>query len=209
MPQQSSFWNKQATRYDAAISDHDAQYATRLNQLRQLIKPTDVVLDFGCASGEIALDLAPHVKSIEGIDPANAMIELAYNKAAKRDIKNASFLTADIFDPRLEPESYDAILAFNVMHLVKDHHEVIHRAKALLKPGGMLFVETPCLGEFTWWKRQIILAASALRLAPFIHVYKFGEPEAELKAHDFHILGARNAPDQDCRASIAAQKPTE
>ncbi len=145
MPQQSNFWNKQATRYDAAISDHDAQYATRLNQLKQLIKPTDDVLDFGCASGEIALDLAPYVKSIEGIDPASAMIELAYDKAAKRDIRNASFLTADIFDPRLEPESFDAILAFNVMHLVKDHHEVIHRAKTLLKPGGMLFVETPCL----------------------------------------------------------------
>ena len=209
MQPQNSFWNKQATRYDAAISKHDAQYNARLAQLKQLLSPTANVLDFGCASGEVALDLASHIKSIEGIDQASKMIQLAEEKAAKRNIGNASFLATDIFDTRLEPESYDAILAMNIMHLVKDHEDVIHRLKALLKPGGMLFLETPCLGEFTWWKRQLILAASALRLAPFIHVYKFGEPEAQLNAHNFQILGAQNAPNQDCRASIAAQKPTE
>jgi len=209
MPQQHNFWNKQANRYDASISNHDAQYDARIEQFKQLLKPTDMILDFGCASGEIALDLAPYVKTIEGIDPANAMIEIATKKAKERNVQNASFLATDIFDARLEPETYDAIMAINVLHLVKDHDEVLYRLKSLIKPGGMLFVETPCLGEFTWWKRQLILAASALRLAPFIHVYKFGEPEAELKAHNFQILGAGNAPDQDCRTYLAAQKPTE
>ncbi|MFT6657058.1 class I SAM-dependent methyltransferase [Maritalea sp.] len=209
MPQQNSFWNKQATRYDKAISNHDARYDARLSQLKQLLPPTAQVLDFGCASGEIALDLAAQVRSIEGIDLASEMIRIANTKAAKREINNASFLATNIFDERLETETYDAILAMNVLHLVKDHDEVLYRLRSLLKPGGMLFVETPCLGEFVWWKRQLILAASALRFAPFIHVYKFGEPEAELERHQFQILGAHNAPDQDCRAAIAAQKPTE
>ncbi|MCZ4273703.1 bifunctional 2-polyprenyl-6-hydroxyphenol methylase/3-demethylubiquinol 3-O-methyltransferase UbiG [Maritalea porphyrae] len=209
MSPQNNFWNKQAARYDASISNHDARYEERIEQFSYLLKPTDVVLDFGCASGEIALDLAPSVKSIEGIDPANAMIDIATKKANDRNIQNASFLATDIFDLRLEPQTFDAILAMNVLHLVKDHDEVLYRLKSLLKPGGMLFVETPCLGEFTWWKQKVILAASALRLAPFIHVYKFGEPEAELMAHNFQILGAGNKPDQDCRACIAAQKPTE
>lgn len=209
MPQQSNFWNRQAARYDKAISDHDQRYDMRLAQITQLLQPDANVLDFGCASGEIALDIASHVNSIEGIDPAAEMIRIAGEKATKRGINNASFLATDIFDARLEPASFDAVLAFNVLHLVTDHDEVIHRIKSLLKPGGMLFVETPCLGEFTWWKRQLILAASALRFAPFIHVYKFGEPNAELERHSFQILGAQNAPDQDCRAFIAAQKPTE
>ncbi|GLQ16256.1 class I SAM-dependent methyltransferase [Maritalea porphyrae] len=209
MPQQSSFWNRQATRYDKAISDHDQRYEMRLTQITQLLHRDANVLDFGCASGEIALDIAARVNSIEGIDPASEMIRIATEKANKRGINNASFLATDIFDARLEPESFDAVLAFNVLHLVHDHDEVIHRIKSLLKPGGMLFVETPCLGEFTWWKRQLILAASALRLAPFIHVYKFGEPNAELEHRSFKILGAQNEPDQDCRAFIAAQKPAE
>jgi len=209
MLQQNNFWNRQATRYDKAISDHDQRYDMRLAQLTQLLQPQANVLDFGCASGEIALDIAARVNSIEGIDPAAAMIRIATEKATKRDINNASFLATDIFDARLEPASFDAVLAFNVLHLVHDQDEVIHRIKTLLKPGGMLFVETPCLGEFTWWKRQLILAASALQLAPFIHVYKFGEPDAELERHSFKILGAQNDPDQDCRAFIAAQKPAE
>lgn len=209
MPQQNSFWNKQAAHYDASISKHDERYLNRVAQLKSLLKPTDQVLDFGCASGEIALDVAPHVKTIEGIDLASEMIRIANTKAAKREINNASFLATNIFNERLETQTYDAILAMNVLHLVRDHDEVLYRLRSLLKPGGMLFVETPCLGEFTLWKRQLILAASALRFAPFIHVYKFGEPEAELKAHNFNILGSRNAPEQDCRAAIAAQKPTE
>jgi len=204
----SQFWNGRAKRYEAAISNHDQQYDDRLAQLKQLIKPNDVILDFGCASGEIALDLAPHIKSIEGIDASTTMIQLAREKAEKKQLKNTSFLATDLFDARLEPQSFDVILALNIMHLLNEHDSVIHRTKELLKPGGMLFVETPCLDEFTWWKRKLILAASALRLAPFIHVYAFDEAQAELIAHNFQILGARNVVENDCRATIAARKPT-
>lgn len=207
MSNSQKFWNGRSANYDRAISNHDAQYEQRLDQMRQLLKPSDNVLDCGCATGEIALDLAPYVNTIEGIDVADVMIKRATEKAQQRSVQNASFLTGDIFDPRLEPESYDAILAFNILHLVHERDETLFRIKQLLRPGGMLFVETPCMREASFPLRAAIKIAGVVGLAPYAHFYRYGEPEAELKAHQFNILGAGTDPENDFRVSIAAQKP--
>ena len=206
MPNSIKFWNGRSDKYDQAISNHDARYDQRLLQMRQLLKQTDHVLDFGCATGEIALDLAENVKTIDGIDSAEQMIARATDKAAQRGISNAAFMATDIFDPRLEAESYDAVLAFNILHLVKERDEVVFRIKQLLKPGGMLFVETPCMCEAPIALRGAIKLAGVFGMAPYAHFYRYGEPEAELKSHQFQILGAGTDPKNDYRVSIAAQK---
>jgi 2-polyprenyl-3-methyl-5-hydroxy-6-metoxy-1,4-benzoquinol methylase len=201
------FWDKQATKYDRAISKHDAQYHQRLSNLKSLIQPTDHVLDFGCASGEIARDLATTAKTVEGIDLSEKMIELATAKAAQNGLSNVSFLATNVFDPRLEPETYDVILALNVLHLAKDHQELIPRLKQLLKPGGRLMVETPCVDEMPWWQKALLYPAGAVGLVPHIHRYTKDAPKAELEHFGFTILGSTYDPTQDFRCSIAAQKP--
>lgn len=202
----STFWDKRAKQYDRSMSSHDQQFDQRLTRLKSTLASTDHVLDLGCASGEIALNLSPFVKTIEGIDPSAKMIELATQKAANLNIKNTSFLATDIFDPRLEPESYDAILALNVLHLLRDHQKVLTRVNTLLKPGGKLLVETPCIGESCWWQKGLILAASRLGLVPYIHSYRAEEPQQELTQFGFTILNATYAPQHDHRATISAQK---
>lgn len=56
--------------------------------------------------------------------------------AEKRKITNSYFTHAAIFDERLKTEFFDAILAFNVLHLVEDTPQVLARINRLLKPGG-------------------------------------------------------------------------
>ncbi|MCF4099658.1 class I SAM-dependent methyltransferase [Maritalea mediterranea] len=204
--QNIQFWDKRAASYDRAMSDHDQIYRDRMARLRAALSPQDQVMDFGCASGEIALDLAPHVKTIEGIDVSSKMIELAQTKASERQFNNVSFLATDLFDPRLEPESYDAIIALNVLHLVRDHIAVLPRLKELLKPGGKLLVETPCLGEACWWQKGLIRAAGAIGLAPYVHIYQAQDPQKELAQCGFTILGSTYAPTHDHRATVTAQK---
>lgn len=207
MSKSQAFWNGRSAQYDEAVSNHDAQYDQRIAHLKSVLKPTDNVLDFGCATGEIALDLSAYVKTIEGIDVADQMIKRATEKAQQREISNASFISGDIFDPRLEPESYDAVLALSILHLVRDRDEVIFRIKQLLKPGGRLFLETPCMCEAPIPLRAAIKLAGLVGAAPYAHFYRFGEPEAELIAHQFQILGAATDPSNDYQVAIAAQKP--
>lgn len=204
-----NFWDKRAERYEQSISSHDQQYDQRMAHLRSLIQPTDQLLDFGCASGEIALDLAANVKSIDAIDLSKEMISLAKTKAAQRNIQNACFLHASISEERLEAESYDVVLGLNVLHLIRERRETLQRIYALLKPGGRLLLEIPCLAEFSWFKRTAIGAASGIGWAPYVYAYSFGEAEEELKSLGFEVLGTNNSTQPEPRASIAAIKPTE
>ncbi len=46
-----------------------------------------------------------------------------------------------------EKESFDVILAFNVLHLFKDTQKVMQRINELLKQGGLFISSTVCLAE--------------------------------------------------------------
>ena len=55
------------------------------------LSPGDVVLDVGCASGEITMDLAAHCGRIHGIDLGGRLIEIARAEATRRGIANETF----------------------------------------------------------------------------------------------------------------------
>src|SRR6266849_4218072 len=50
------------------------------------------VLDSGCGHGAVALDFAPHCRSILGFDRTAAWIDLAQRTARERGIANARFV---------------------------------------------------------------------------------------------------------------------
>lgn len=60
-----------------------------------------------------------------------------------------SFTKATLFDESLERESFDAVLAFNIFHLLEGAPKALRRIDELLKPGGLLMSVTPCLGEIS------------------------------------------------------------
>ena len=45
------------------------------------------------------------------------MIGLAKKKAAMSAVENVNFVQTDIFDKRYKKESFDVILAFNMLHI--------------------------------------------------------------------------------------------
>ena len=116
----ATFWDKRAKKYDEAIQKHDAPYDKSIVRTKSLLNDSDVVLDFGCASGEFAVDIASHVQMVHGIDTSRDMIELANEKARDRQVDNAVFDRLDVFDNRLVNDSFSAIIAFDIIHLVDD-----------------------------------------------------------------------------------------
>ena len=94
------------------------------------------------------------------------MIEIAKGKAVADNVRNICFEQADIFDGRYKKESFDVILAFNMLHTVPDPQRVVQRTLELLKPGGAFISVTPCLGgRMSFLVRlQILLVRILLRL---------------------------------------------
>lgn len=146
--QPKEFWDMRAQTYDsdsgiiyAETNDKTAQHAL------QYLKPTDRVLEFACGTGLITFRLAPGVSYIRGIDISPKMADAAQKKAREQGAANVEITNTDLFDPCLEPGSFDAAAAFNVLLYLPDLPAALARIRELLKPGGMFLSATDCLGS--------------------------------------------------------------
>lgn len=63
-----SFWDKQAKGYDGSEDQFDPAFKIIVEKTRKYLRPDDVVLDFGCATGSKTLEIAKNVKEIHGMD---------------------------------------------------------------------------------------------------------------------------------------------
>jgi len=184
-----TFWDKRSKNYDKRYKKKNySLYKKTIDGVRSLLTNSDVVLDFACGTGEISLDIAPHVQKVLGIDISKKMIALANKKVRERQIDNASFSQIDAFDQRLESNSFSAILAFHVFHLVDDVPKVLTRLNDLLAPGGLLISQTPCFGEKGWFFRSMISLAQKLGLAPPIRSLRIPELESLVSSTNFEIF---------------------
>jgi 2-polyprenyl-3-methyl-5-hydroxy-6-metoxy-1,4-benzoquinol methylase len=145
-----TMWDQLAKNWDkpgVSLGDNDLKI---IEVTRKYLNPGSVVLDYGCATGSIALEIASMAKEVHGIDISSNMIEIAKGKADALNIRNIGFARATLFDESLGQESFDVILSLSILHLVEDSAQVMDRVHQLLKPGGIFISATPCLGEKTF-----------------------------------------------------------
>ncbi len=202
----ATFWDKRSKKYDDNIKQHDSIYEQTIDSTKSLLTDSDVVLDFACASGEMSLDIAPHVQRVHGIDLSINMIELANQKARNRQVDNINFNSIDVFDPELESKSFSAIIAFNIFHLLDDTPKVLARLNDLLPTGGLLISQTPCLGQRSWLFRSLISLAQKLGLAPTILSLTIAELESLMSSSNFEILETKIWDEKNAVQWIVARK---
>ena len=133
MSRDSAFWDKTAEKYAASpIKDMDA-YLQTMERTKSYLDGDDRVLEVGCGTGSTALLLSESVGHLTATDFSAAMIEIANRKLKSHSADNVVFRQAPLPDPAIEAETFDAVLAFNVLHLVRDLPEVIRSLRRGLK----------------------------------------------------------------------------
>jgi len=108
-------WNQLAKNWDTpgvSLGENDLRIIERA---KKYLDASSVVLDYGCATGSIALEIAGMAKEVHGIDISANMVEIASRKAGEHKIENVAFTKATIFDESLKRESFDLILALSVL----------------------------------------------------------------------------------------------
>jgi len=188
MSKSERFWDRTAQRCASQVSEEDTEAITTLAHTRKYLHANDVVLDFGCATGKYAFEIAPLVKEVHGIDISGEMITAAKQNAVEGNVTNVQFMQAEITDPRLEDESFDVILAYNILHLVEDPPRVVEKIKELLKPGGVFISVTPCLGAGGSLLGVPIKLLSFLRIVPVVHSFKTNDVETLISNARFDLL---------------------
>jgi ubiquinone/menaquinone biosynthesis C-methylase UbiE len=127
--------------------DNSAKRELRWQAVLRMIAPArdDIVLDLGCAAGEHAIRLAPHVARVVGIDSSRAAIDLARERA--KGLPNVEFVQADATALDDFADDYaDKVMAIDfVEHIVDDDLDRLqYEVFRVLKPGGRVALYTPC-----------------------------------------------------------------
>ncbi|WP_165867574.1 class I SAM-dependent methyltransferase [Paenibacillus pinisoli] len=189
MSKSERFWDKTASKYDQ-IEMKDAQiYNTIINRTKTYLKPSDIVMDYGCGTGLIANEIADSVQVLHAIDLSANMVEIAGKKALERSIANISYAHTTIFDERYKKGSFDAILAFHILHLLEDEGAELQRIHELLKPGALFISATPCVGEKRLLKGLLSVAGKA-GLMPAIQAFKSSQLVENMKKANFSLMEA-------------------
>jgi ubiquinone/menaquinone biosynthesis C-methylase UbiE len=102
------------------------------------LSPQTDVLDYGCGTGLLAMQLQPHLKSVTGADSSPAMLEVLANKIAKQGLRNAHTQFVDFERGAHANGQYDLIVSSMVTHHIPDTAALFKEWKRLLKPHGQI-----------------------------------------------------------------------
>lgn len=169
MQTSAAFWDKLARKYAARPVSNEDAYKQTLDRVRQYLSKEDHVLELGCGTGTTALLLADHVKSYRASDISSEMIAIANEKREASCQTNLQCVTAGLNAPELDEQApYDAVLAFNVIHLFDDTDQALSRIHHLVKPGGLLISKTVCLSGKYGFLRLPVFFMQLLGKAPLV-----------------------------------------
>ncbi|MGF1650499.1 MAG: class I SAM-dependent methyltransferase [Hyphomicrobiaceae bacterium] len=210
-PQTAPFWDRTARKYASdAIADAGG-YERTLARTVEFLSKNDRVLEIGCGTATTALRLAAHVGHLSATDASLEMIKIAREKACDADVANLELGHAWAGDRRFHGQSFDAILAFNVLHLVTDLPGTLASLRESLKPGGLLITKTPCLAEMNVVIPYLALPiARLIGKAPDVRVFSGTELAALVRQSGFEIVAEErhgSKPGRDIRAFLVARAP--
>ena len=193
MDKTAIFWNKISNKYDNQVNGKYSQaYNLTIEKTKKYLKDTDLVLDFACGTGITTVKLANNVKEIYAIDISNNMINIAKEKMESHNINNVLFATCDLMNDTIKENTYDVVLAFNLLYFLKNIDEVLERINQILKSGGLFISVTDCLGE----KRSILNLfqsfLSKIGIIPYLRNYKMKELDDIIINAGFSIIETDN-----------------
>lgn len=212
MPAAEQFWNKIAEKYAASPIKDMESYEATLARTRAHLTPEDRVLEVGCGTGTTALKLAPSVGHITASDASASMVEIGRRKADETDAANAEFVLGTLEGDTLPKGPFDAVLAFNLLHLVDDLPAALREIHARVKPGGLFISKTPCLGSIGPLMRMalplllVFMRARYRTEPPSPEFFTADDLERTVRDAGFEIVEAAAIPEGKASHFVVARK---
>jgi ubiquinone/menaquinone biosynthesis C-methylase UbiE len=183
------FWDRWAARYARAAMRDPAGYERTLARVAALLGPRDRVVELGCGTGTTALRLAGGVADYLATDLSPGMLAIAEDRHAATPVAPLRFRIATAGTLAAEGLRCDAVLAFNLLHLLRDLPGTLRAIHRILEPGGLFISKTPCLREVNPAIRLgLVPALRAVGLAPPLRALDAAMLTGAIAASGFEVL---------------------
>lgn len=142
-----TFWDKFASLYDLGQALNYKVLKGFEKATEKLVPEGALVLDTAAGTGRLTFAAAKKAERVICTDLSMPMLREARKKAAKYKVSNVEFEVRDIFNLKDNDETYDVVMAGNVLHLLDEPEKALAELWRVTKKGGKLLLPTYVLGE--------------------------------------------------------------
>lgn len=160
------FWSTFAKFYDVAEALNGEVYREMLSLTRLMIPRKAVVLDCAAGTGALTIAAADRADSVLCTDTSEEMLSVARKKSKRRRLDNVSFARRNIFHLEDADNTYDVVMAGNVLHLLVEPENAVREMCRVVKPGGMLLLPTFVLKNRKSLSEKLIAVYKKLGFSP-------------------------------------------
>lgn len=200
------FWDRAARKYAKSKIGNMPAYEKTLEHTRAYLQPEHSVLEIGCGTASTAILLAPSVSQYTASDISTEMVVIGREKAAAAQANNITNVHGTVGDAALGAGPFDAVLAFNLLHLIRDPADTARKAHAVLAPGGMFISKTACVSGWRLVLRPLVGILQLFGKAPFLNYMSVATLEAKIKSAGFEIVESFDPSGSPMGRFIAARK---
>ncbi len=150
-----AFWQRFAKLYGPVMERSGAKlYRDICRRVLPYLKRDMNVLELACGTGQLSYPLSSRVRLWEATDFSSAMITEAKKKNRSARLH---FSVQDATALPYAPESFDAVVIANALHIMPDPDKALAEIRRVLKPEGLLFAPTFVHGEGRGFRARVRL----------------------------------------------------
>lgn len=142
------------------------------------------ILDVGCGSGRLSVELVKYGKDVLGIDFSNVMINLAQDLKTEKMAKNCDFIYADFLGYNFE-KTFDAVVALGFFDYISRPAEYIKKISGIT---GKIFISS---FPMDWTCRSFFRRIRLTFQRCPVYFYTPSKIKKLLKANGFKIVDLR------------------
>ena len=135
------FWDKVSGVYDLFGKIYNGNVNRKMCvTVAEEIGTDDRVLECACGTGLITAAVAGKCKELIATDYSEGMLKQTRKNC--RSFPNVQIRTADILNLPFPDNSFDVVIAANVIHLLDDPYKALSELDRVCRPGGKLIIPT-------------------------------------------------------------------
>jgi len=136
---EENIFERIAQKYDSEKQIELAKVIVEEVRLELRDSKSKSLLDYGCGTGLIGLDLSDQVDSVLLVDSSKQMLEIVKNKISKKGTTNSKVLHSDFIESTAELKADIVLMSLVLLH-IPDTTRILQELFNILNDGGKIII---------------------------------------------------------------------